>query len=161
MRIFRVEHQVIRNKKQNYFVGPWSPEGWRNFPDLNLAFETVLHIGEEIASWEMLEWEGRRVSHFKLSRSEVRGGGFNFNHKYLAGVEREEDLSFLSDWWDFLEMAGFVIRKYEVSEEYLVRAVDFDRNYLHDLGLNYYADQGELGRVNQIAFHRHHAKLIS
>lgn len=153
MKVFRCEHQEIKEQRGRFFVGPWSENGWANFPDQKMAFEVVLHFGESIADWSALNWKGPRGDDFL-----IRSG---FNSKYLAGVEKEDDLSFLKEWLDFLELAGFVIREYECSEEYVLIAREFDRRYLATFNLWSFAESGELGQPNQVVFHWNHARLIS
>lgn len=149
MKIFRIEHRSILERKGRFCVGPWSPEGWRNFPDQEMAFEVTMGLSELIASWGELKWQGLRAKEFS--------GGSKFNQKYLAGVERMEDLEALKDWNYFLKVAGYVLRIYSCPEDYVVRAVDFND---WTLGMISWEERKLMGQVSQLAFHWFHARRV-
>jgi hypothetical protein len=91
-------------------------------------------------------WEGSKVKDFCLDEFG------SFNEKYIAGVERLEDLSWIAPYWDFLNQGGFCLRIYSVPKEYVVRATGWQPRAI-------YYDSCS-GLVSQCAFHWYYAKLI-
>lgn len=134
--VYRVEHRTILDSKGRFHVGPWSNDGWKEFEDQETAQEILNVMGEEMASWEFVHWEGPNVKDFQL-------GAVRFNQKYIAGVEKLEDLSCMKGWWEYLVLAGYCLRVYQAPENRFARATK----------LHWEFRDFELGSPRQCAFH--------